>query len=363
MTRPAQFFDHKLTQQSAVSVPPDGVLCLALCHNEAHILPEFLNHYRGLGAAHFLIVDDHSTDETMAILSRQKDVSIFIPEDGSTYRQDKIDWRCALLDHFADGRWVLLPDLDEHLVFPNMESGIDRLAKHMDAEGSEALFTVMLDMYGDISLRDHIYNSGALHRTFPYFDGPAETVGGYRLMPPARSFRARFATPQICAYGGLRERLFHQTNVKPSALQKWLIANFANMARPLEPGAVSRFTNAVCRRLTKSVFPADPLSMTKLGLMRWRKGLRLPGGPHAVSGHLKLATVTSAYLHFKFTRGVSGIAYTADRGQHAGGAVHYKNILSQQAALAPSPVTKHSVRYGSVETLIENGIIRRGTYQ
>src|SRR5690606_9889559 len=79
--------------------PPDYRLpCVALAHNEKHIFPEFLTHYRSLGVDRFFIVDDHSTDGSRAFLEAQPDVIIFEPIKGSSYSRDKRHWRAELLD-------------------------------------------------------------------------------------------------------------------------------------------------------------------------------------------------------------------------------------------------------------------------
>lgn len=342
------------------TIPIQGIVCLALAHNEAHILQQFLTHYRDLGVEHFLIVDDHSNDTTNKILEDADDVTIFIPLEGSPYRADKVDWRCDLLDKFAINRWVLLPDLDEHLVYPQMETiNLQELASKMDRQGAQALYTTMIDMYDDRPLNDHVFQSGKLIDAFPYFDRPASPAESYRVQPPARRFLKRYPTPCVHVYGGLRERQFFKRKTqKHGKLPIQLLNRFAHLARPLNPGFFSRISNAITRTLTKRNFPDKPFTLTKLGMIKWQKGMRFSGGPHAVSKKIQLANITAAFLHFKFTKGTKGLEYTAKRGQHAGGGMYYKQMLNHQELLSDSPYSSNSLKYTSSQTLVDCGLMR-----
>lgn len=344
-----------------VLIDEDSVLCLALAHNEVHIILQFLEHYRSLGVTQFIIVDDHSTDGTAELLAEQEDVTIYNPKPGSSYKKDKIAWRCDLLDQMADQRWVLLPDIDEHLVFPSMEKrDIHSLISHLEKEDARALFTVMVDMYADKPLKDHVFDGGRLLDVFPFFDAPSDPTVGYRLMPPAKRFLKRFPTPPICAYGGLRDRMFYSENNSSSFIGDFLLRNFANMDRPLDPNFWQKITNSITRRVTKHRFAADPFSMTKIGMIKWEKGLKLPGGPHAVSKKLKLSHTTAVFLHFKFTNGVKGIVYVAERKQHAGDSAIYQKILAQVDLFDLSPFYEGSIRYTGPKSFIDCGMIRTG---
>ncbi len=358
--RPPDSTEHLICEKRS-SPDSSGMLCFALCHNEAHILLQFLEHYRSIGVKQFIIVDDHSTDKTSEILAGQDDVTVYKPKSGSSYSKDKISWRCDLLDKIADQQWVLLPDVDEHLVYPNMENrDIQVFAGQLEAEGAHALFTVMVDMYADEPLKDHRFSGGNLKEAFPFFDSPSDPAFSYRLLPPAKRFLKRFPTPPICAYGGVRERLFFSESHSTSIIAAWLLRKFAHFNRPLNPNFFQSIENSVTRQLTKKRFGANPFSMTKIGLVKWEKGMKLPGGPHAVSRRLKLAATTGAFLHFNFTNGISGVEYVVKRGQHAGGSVIYKKILDKPDLFEMSPYCDISRRFTGPNSFIDCGLLRVG---
>jgi hypothetical protein len=355
--RPAGCLLRPLTGERA---PPGATVCVALVHNEVNLLPAFLDHYRGLGPMAFVIVDDRSDDGSRALLEAAPDVTLYAPEAGSSYARDKRAWRSDLLDAWADGGWCLVPDVDEHLVWLGMaRSGLRDLIAALEVEGAAALMAVMIDMYADAPLAEHRFDGGdaaALAATFPLFDGPAPPPLGYRLLPPARRFRRRYPTPPVMAWGGLRERLFFAGAARATALQTQLLSAWAHMGRPLAPGPLAMAQNAVVRAAVKPLYSADPFTVTKLPLLRWRRGLAFSGGPHAVNARLSLSHRIAGLLHYKFTRGAAGIAYTARRGQHAGGAQFYRRMLDGPAALEHSPACALSRHHTGPDSLA--GILR-----
>ena len=343
------------------SVSDDGILCLALAHNEIKILNQFFEHYRAIGIKNFIIVDDRSEDGTSEVLAQQDDVTIYVPKQGSTYRQDKIAWRCDLLDEVAANKWVLLADIDEHLVYPKMcEMDIGEFSQQLEQEGSEALFAVMVDMYADKPLKEHKFEGGNLHVAFPYFDCPKDPVIDYRLLPPAKRFRKRFPTPPVSAYGGARDRMFFAGQFSKIPFGDWWLRKFANFNRPLKPDLIQRLANLITRTLCKRRFGPAPLSVTKISLIKWQHGMKLPGGPHAVSKKLELSNATSVFMHFCFIDGIRGFEYVAKRGQHAGGSMIYHSILDKIDAFELSPMCLTSRRYSGPQSLIDCGLMRVG---
>ena len=334
---------------------PYGVPCVVLAHNEAHILPDFLSHYRSLGPISFLMVDDHSTDATPDILRRQPDVTVFHPVPGSVYASDKAAWQSQLLDMHADDAWCLVSDIDEHFVYRCMErKSLRQLIRELEREGAEALVTIMVDMYADKPLHDHVYTGGGLLPAFPLFDGPASYPFGYHLWFRSRRYRQRFPSPQFRVKGGMRRRLFFDRVADASSVQRYLLDHFSHPGRPLNPKLLDRLLNYVTRRMAKRL--AAGVELGKLGLLRWRKGMRLSGGAHSVNRRIVVSESMAAFLHFKFTQGTHGLRYLADRGQHANGSVYYKEILKRSDLLSRSPVCEITRMYRDSGSLA--GIIR-----
>ena len=335
-------------------IPPNGVLCMALAHNEARRAEDFLRHYRRLGVVHFLILDDHSTDGTLELMREQPDVSLFTP-NGTNYREHKVDWRNDILGAHADGRWVLVPDLDELFVYPHCDAqALGAFTDHLTREGAEAVFAPMVEMYADARLDEPVYQPGAsMLAAFPFFD-----ADGYRLVAAKRKHRKHFPIPALDMHGGPRERLFY--NFSPDALsapRRWAVKRFAHLHRAMQPTPAEQAGNLLARIALSGKAPRPPLLMSKIALLKWRPGLSFAGGPHAVSAPLPLSANWGALLHFKFIDLPGQVAYTAARGQHAKGAVHYKT-LQARGDYHRSPMYEGSRRYAGWRDLLPFGLLR-----
>jgi hypothetical protein len=320
-------------------------LCLALAHNEITLIEHFLDHYRGCGDISFVVIDDRSDDGTSDILRRADDVTVMVPKDGSTYREHKRQWRSDTLDLVADGRWVLLPDVDEFLVWHGQpERGFRDLIGRLDDERAGALFAVMVDMYADRAIEDHVLTPGEDPRTvFPYFDAPhADPVSTWMEPAPSR-FLKRWPTPEMVVLGGMRQRMFAPPEHRPGPVTRMARARFGCI------GDHARRAGTVSRLLTRSPKSAHPpYNISKLPLIKWQAGMEVYGGAHAVRPGLRLGRERAALLHFPLTRGRSGLEYIIGRGQHMAGAQYYRWILDRAEA---SPMFEGSRRYDGPASL------------
>ncbi|WP_420380810.1 glycosyltransferase family 2 protein [Marivita sp.] len=305
---------------------PSSIPIVTLIHNEANIVEDFLQHYRQLGAVSFFFVDDRSTDETSDILRQQDDVTVFCPKCNSIYLNDKSLWRSEILDQYACNKWALVPDVDEHFVF----MGCSELSEYIDIlelEQCEAVATIMIDMYGDMAVREHVYNRAdgmSLRDTFPYFDGPRE----YALRHVVGASAREFPSPPIAFHGGPRFRilngnLYNGLNPFCTKLLRSELSLDSRIYREFD------FIRALSiDRLAKSYF-RGALNLTKLGLIKWRRGFVFNGGAHKINGRIRISESIAGFLHYPFTRGVEGISYIANRGQHVGQGKHYKALLEE----------------------------------
>ncbi|MEM6462283.1 MAG: glycosyltransferase family 2 protein [Pseudomonadota bacterium] len=325
------FASAYLHLHGAEKVVAGRVACLVLLHNERNILPDFLRFYRDFGDIDFLIVDDRSDDGTAEYLSAQPDVTVFRPNNGSTYAKHKRDWRGEILDHYAHGNWVIVPDADERLIWQRFETrSFQRLRADLEAEGADALYCSMLDMYRDGPLSDQVYRgSDPLEVAFPLYDDPLKDPLSYRFLAAPSRFLRRWPTPTMIMYGGMRDRMFFGAYGRQYPWSRPLLSALPTI-RDVQPAGRARVFEAILRLILKRRDTAMPaINLTKIPLLRWRAGMRFYGGAHAVSEHLRLARETGVLLHFPITRGDSGVRYTAERGQHTEGAAHYRAIVER----------------------------------
>lgn len=180
------------------AIRPADILCLATVRNEMLRLPQFLDHYRRLGVAAFLIVDNASTDGTALFLRSQPDVSLW--RAAGSYRGARfgMDWLGALLLRHGHGHWCLTVDADELLVYPDWDRrSLPQLTAHLDAARRPAMGAMMLDLYPQGPLdRAEAPPHAPLPDQLPWFD-PAP-------------YRCRTLLPRRnrILHGGVRERAF-----------------------------------------------------------------------------------------------------------------------------------------------------------
>lgn len=291
---------------------------LAIVRNESLRLPYLLSYYRKIGFDRFIFVDNGSDDGTRELLLSQPDAYVFTTADsfGQSGGGSGLGWKHALLDEYCDGRWVLVADADEILVWPGSEQdNIRRLTNSFDSVGSEVLLTLLIDMYSDKPFGQIGYAPGAPFLAFcPFFDW-------YRYYS-IRS--AHFPFRQF--YGGVRERLFKA--LKDPSLDA-----------------------------ERSHTP----TMSKVPLVRWRKGQRFRMSTHEFDTPMKLAPMRGALLHFKmFDDLPRKCEIEMERGQHFKGSREYRVLAAaiREAASGSFYDPAHSTRYAGTAQLLSLGFLK-----
>ncbi|WP_084300914.1 glycosyltransferase family 2 protein [Pseudophaeobacter arcticus] len=129
------------------------VAVVACMHNEMFMLPQFLAHYRRLGVDSFLIADNCSDDGTLEFLMEQPDVALFSVDTDYSLSQYGAGWQQAMMAAFRTGKWTLIADTDELLVWQkNQTQTLPDLLKTPEFQGVDAARIFMLDMYPKASL-------------------------------------------------------------------------------------------------------------------------------------------------------------------------------------------------------------------
>lgn len=129
------------------------VAVVACMRNEMFMLPQFLAHYRRLGVESFLIADNCSDDGTLEFLMEQPDVALFSVDTDYGLSQYGAGWQQAMMSAFRTGKWSLVADTDELLVWQkNQTQSLPDLLKTPEFQGVDAARIFMLDMYPKASL-------------------------------------------------------------------------------------------------------------------------------------------------------------------------------------------------------------------
>lgn len=159
-------------------IRPADVLVFCTLRNEALRIPFFLDHYRELGAAHFLIVDNDSSDASRDLLSSQPDVSLWTTDASYRAARFGMDWLQGLLMRHGHGHWCLVVDADELLVYPNHETRpLPALTDWLEQRGEDMMGALMLDLYAQGALDRATYRSGQNPvEALPFYDSANYTI-------------------------------------------------------------------------------------------------------------------------------------------------------------------------------------------
>lgn len=311
-------YDH-LRYLGRQQIPDDKseVRLFSVMQNETLRLPAFLRHYRELGVKRFFIIDNQSSDATVALLTEQPDVHLFQTDASFAASRHGVNWMNGLLSRYGIGHWCVLADADELLVYPDYENiKLPQFCAQLLTEGAEAMQAILLDMYSDQPLSSLAYSQGQdLIEACPYFDSQYQFVPRSVLPWQERPF------PPTEPLGGPRTRLFFADQYLAPAWRRLFIKLVFRLLRPL----------ATRGWLQSGYLPHPAPQLFKLPLVYWRPETAM------ITNHrttpLPLARSTGALLHFKYLQDFLARTTTAiANGQHYGGSIEYQRYAAMLKA-------------------------------
>jgi len=252
---------------------------VAVVRNEMVMLPHFLEHYRKLGVKCFIFADNCSDDGTREYLYEQPDTVLYSADTEYKLSHYGVSWQQAILGNLCLGKWVVVADADELLVYENCES--DSLAEYVErieADGSDSVITHMIDMYPFGDLDEACFEKGAPFDVAPYFDREAQIElkfgGGH--FSNSRNY-----------VSGLRHR------IAPSRINSYVSQKYA--------------------------------------LFKYKPWMRLTEGIH-YSANMKVSKQEAFFAHFKYHSGFkSKVLAEIKRNQHYNGAEEYQRYANMLA--------------------------------
>lgn len=187
------------------AVGRDELVTLCIGRDVETWIGEFIEHHLRLGAAHVVLLDNASQDDTVAIASRFDRVTVFSSD--LPFGHLEAGMRRWLTRTFAWERWSLYCDADELWDYP----GSDRLPlrgflQYLEQGGYKTVAGQMLDLVSDRPFDE--LPTGAdvsLRRSYRWYDLAD-------LVPTRDVYWIRdgqLASPDIvCHFGGIRKRFF-----------------------------------------------------------------------------------------------------------------------------------------------------------
>lgn len=284
--------------------PPRGVRCVLLCRveNGAEYAADFLRHYRMLGVQHFVFLDTGSTDGTPELLTGE-DVTVF--RTSLPFKTHRLRMRRWLMERCAPGTWTLNVDIDELFDYPSSACRpLGALLDYLDAGNFTAMRAHMLEMFasGPVGTAD-ARRDAPLAERYPWYDLTAVAP-----IPSPSPF-----DPEPAYRGGIRA----------------------------------------------AVFGSEHFWLTKHPLIKAGSGAEaFTENEHSVK-NCRLADVTGALLHFKFTeRFPLYVREAVERAHHWNGSAEYALYA---AALARDPALclkrESARRWSGADALVAEGFL------
>jgi hypothetical protein len=295
----------------------DGDVLLFVClRNELARMPAFVDHYRGLGVGHFFVVDNGSTDGFLDWAAAQPDMSVWRTQ--ASYRDSAFGmlWLNDLMRRHACGRWCVVVDPDEFLVYPHVETRrLPDLVQFLEDDRRSCMHALLIDAYSDRSMSETVLGPGDdPFAVCPFFDrdGYLQTEG--------------WGNGTWIRGGPRLRRHFHDAPAKAPALNK------IPLIRWQRPYHFRHSTHdAYPRRLNHAHTPGE-------------------------------VSVTGALFHFKLVSALADkAAEEAVRGEHYDGGreyAHYRRGGAEAEFHAPGI----SVRYEESGQLVRLGLMSAGRW-
>ena len=340
MTHSLEFYDDlTILNNDLTNHKSEGVTLLSRVKNEAFFMEPFLSHYRSLGVKRFVFIDDNSIDGTREYLFEQSDCMVL----GSSYTYcgdypiantelkdfkiigSKNIWLNLLLRKFSINNWAIYADADEFLRLPD-NICIDDIVMLLEKSGSNAAWTVMLDVYPrSISDLTKMCNDEVLDRNKEwFFDG-------------VKHFELNSGSIPKLIYGGSRARL----------LQKFRVGRI-----------MKHYFRGNVRRLIGKVPKYNNLTKVML--------VKIPEDGYFESPHIPRFTINTDILlpfeHYKFSGNIfERSRYAITSGVYAEGSFQYVDMLelfSKMERKGDSFIYKFSKSTTNFQNYVDSGNVQ-----
>jgi glycosyltransferase involved in cell wall biosynthesis len=257
----------------------EDLVVIAVVRNEMVLLPHFLAHYRRLGVNCFVFVDNCSDDGTREYLASQPDAVVYSVDTEYKRSHYGVSWQLAVMGNLCLGKWVLLADADEFLVYEDCETvPLAELTGSIDREGRDGALLYMIDMYPYADLGEADFEKGEPFTLAPHFDKDP-------------LIELRFGGGSYSNSRNFVNRLRHR--IAPSRINAYVSQKYA--------------------------------------LFRYRPWVRLSEGVH-YSANIAVSAKPFFFAHFKYHAGFKRKVLTeVSRNQHFNGAEEYRRYIAMLA--------------------------------
>lgn len=303
---------YKRLDDKSIPNIDNEIRLFVVARNEEVRLPYFFHYYSELGVNRFFLIDNDSSDRTVEISLKTKNVHVFqITESFKNFWH----WVEYLLENYGMNQWCLVVDVDELFSYPYAESlPLPKLTEYLDINHCTAVKSFLLDMYSKKSINTTEYVQGTNPlKACPYFES------GFRKKVQ-KFFDPKHNSWYIydSVYGGVRERVF---------------------------GQIGKYNWSYC--------------LSKISLLKYSDDVYLSEGMHTLNGGC-FSDIEGITFHTKFLFDFVQRAFIeSEREVHFCDGIEYK-FYSHHLNLSPelSLYKEKSIRYKDTSQLVKLGIMK-----
>lgn len=301
----------------------DELLVVCLAKNARQYINSFIKHYVELGVKHIVILDNDSTDDTVALASGNEKVSVY--RCSLPFRKYNLLMRQYLVRRFGkNNHWVLCVDIDELFDYPYSDKiHLDTLLKYLREKSYTTMVAYLLEMFSDQPISRPNPEITDLKKEYPLYDISSVRKSDYLTSYPYSGYSNRFK----------REVRLDNTLGDPG------IGHYAGGIRAL-------------------IFNLPEVYLIKHPLMFLDGKIKLVH-QHFVD-HASVADITGVLFHYKFVSGFSEIVDDAIKNQqYSDDSREYRNysrVLKEHPDICLT--TCNARKLGSVNDLIDSNYLK-----
>lgn len=202
--------------QANIPYGPDELMVICLVRDGELYVNSFIKHYAQMGVKHVVLLDNGSTDRTIALAKKYANVTIL--RSPLPFKRYKMALRHYLIRYFGQqDRWLLYVDIDELFDYPYSDIvKLPQFLGYLRQGRYTAVVAYMLDMFSEqplTAIKSHVEDDlKAIYRLYDI----ADIVRMDYYFP-----RNELPTNEIKAYfGGIRRTLFDPQAITGLVLTK-----------------------------------------------------------------------------------------------------------------------------------------------
>lgn len=168
-------------QSGAIECNKESFVVVCLVKNGEEYIDEFVSHYKQLGCNHIVFIDNDSCDNTVDLIKKYNDVSIFFTS--LSFKEYENEIRRSVINSIGINYWCLCVDIDEFFDFPySKKISMAKLIEYLNINKYTAVVGQLLDMFPKGEILNNNGKIESLKNEYRYYDISGITKTDYYLI-------------------------------------------------------------------------------------------------------------------------------------------------------------------------------------